>query len=131
MPLEGLRAWIGELERKLGVRTRVGLVLVALAVGAGGAGIYLALDAADNSISKDDLQTLEERAQLSPGSISTTPEASQLEAVETQASEASSRVTELEVEVEQLKREVEALQPGKAKSGGLEDAEPDAPEESK
>jgi hypothetical protein len=28
MSLDGLRAWIGELERKLGVRTRVLLVLV-------------------------------------------------------------------------------------------------------
>ena len=43
MSLEGLRAWIGEVERKLGVRTRVFLVLLAIAIGASGAAIYLAI----------------------------------------------------------------------------------------
>jgi uncharacterized protein HemX len=128
MPLEGLRAWIGELERKLGARTRVGLVLVALAFGAGGAGIYLARDAADNSISKDDLQALEEQLQLSAGATSATPEASQIEAVESQASDASSQVAELKREVEELKEEVEELQPGGSKPGSASGEEKDAGE---
>src|ERR1051325_8180265 len=54
MSLDGLRAWIGLVERKLTMRTRVFLVLVAIAVGGAAAGIYLAIDAPNNSVSKAD-----------------------------------------------------------------------------
>ncbi len=42
MSLDGLRAWIGLVERKLTMRTRVFLVLVAIAIGGAGAAIVLA-----------------------------------------------------------------------------------------
>jgi hypothetical protein len=58
MSLDGLRAWIGLVERKLTMRTRVFLVLVAIAIGGAGAGIVLAIDAQDNAVSKDDLQNV-------------------------------------------------------------------------
>jgi len=63
MSLDGLRAWIGEVERKLGVRTRVMLVLVALAIGGAGAAIYLAVDTAGKSVSETELRSVEERLQ--------------------------------------------------------------------
>jgi hypothetical protein len=58
MSLDGLRAWIGLVERKLTMRTRVFLVLVAIAIGGAGAGIVLAIDAQDNAVSQDDLQNV-------------------------------------------------------------------------
>jgi hypothetical protein len=58
MSLDGLRAWIGLVERKLTMRTRVFLVLVAIAIGGAGAGIVLAIEAQDNAVSKDDLQAV-------------------------------------------------------------------------
>ena len=61
MPLEGLRAWIGEVERKLGMRTRVFLVLSVIALGGAGAAIYLALDARESSVSESDVQALQEK----------------------------------------------------------------------
>jgi len=61
MPLEGLRAWIGEVERKLGMRTRVFLVLAVIAVGGAGAAIYLAIDAREGSVSESDVQALQEK----------------------------------------------------------------------
>lgn len=61
MSLDGLRAWIGEVERKLGVRTRVFLVLVVIAVGGAAAGVYLGLEAQSNEVSKSDLQALQRR----------------------------------------------------------------------
>jgi hypothetical protein len=61
MSLDGLRAWIGEVERKLGVRTRVFLALTVIAIGIGGAAIYLAVDARESSVSQDDVQTLQEQ----------------------------------------------------------------------
>jgi hypothetical protein len=60
MSLEGLRAWIGEVERKLGKRTRVFLALAVIAIGLGGAAIYLAIDARESSVSESDVQELQE-----------------------------------------------------------------------
>jgi hypothetical protein len=60
MSLDGLRAWIGEVERKLKMRTRVFLVLAAIAVGGAGAGIYLAVEAQNGQVTEGDVQTLQE-----------------------------------------------------------------------
>jgi uncharacterized protein YceH (UPF0502 family) len=63
MSLDGLRAWIGEVERKLGMRTRVFLVLVAIAIGGAGAGVYLAVEAHNDEVSTSDLQAVEAASQ--------------------------------------------------------------------
>jgi hypothetical protein len=79
MSLDGLRAWIGMVERKLTMRTRVFLVLVAIAIGGAAAGIVLAIDAQDNAVSQDDLQSV--RDELAGTSAPTeAPQASELEA---------------------------------------------------
>jgi hypothetical protein len=79
MPLDGLRAWIGEVERKLGMRTRVFLVLTVIAIGGAGAAIYLAIEARNDSVSEADVQALQEKleARIDEGGAtgSTTPEA--------------------------------------------------------
>jgi hypothetical protein len=79
MSLDGLRAWIGLVERKLAMRTRVFLVLVAIAIGGAGAGIVLAIDAQDNAVSKDDLQTVRDEL-AGTAATAETPQASELEA---------------------------------------------------
>jgi hypothetical protein len=61
MSLEGLRAWIGEVERKLGARTRVFLALAVIAIGLGGAAIYLAIDARESSVSESDVRALQQQ----------------------------------------------------------------------
>jgi hypothetical protein len=61
MSLEGLRAWIAEVERKLGRRTRVFLALAAIAIGVAGASLYLAIDAKDSSVSEGDVRALQEK----------------------------------------------------------------------
>ncbi len=61
MSLDGLRAWVAEVERKLAARTRVFLVLTVIAVGIGAAAAYLAIDARDNSVSKDDVRELQQQ----------------------------------------------------------------------
>jgi hypothetical protein len=58
MSLDGLRAWIGMVERKLTMRTRVFLALAAIAVGGAGAAIYLAVEAQEDSVSKADVQAV-------------------------------------------------------------------------
>jgi predicted lipoprotein with Yx(FWY)xxD motif len=59
--LEGLRAWLGEVDRALRVRSRVGLALLLIASGVGGAALYLAIDASQNSAPASDIQSLQEQ----------------------------------------------------------------------
>jgi uncharacterized protein HemX len=109
MPLDGLRAWIGELERKLGARTRIGLVLVALAIGGAGAGIYLALDAADNSVSKDDLQALQEQVGASAPELDSTASEAQ-----TLAESNAAEIAKLKLQVKLLQAAIKSLAVGAA-----------------
>jgi hypothetical protein len=107
MSLDGLRAWIGEVERKLGVRTRVFLVLLAIAIGASGAAIYLALEADDGGggaggASTEEVQELREELEAEGG-------ASQVSSLETQ-------IVELRTEVETLLAKEKAKQ-AEAESG--------------
>lgn len=95
MPLEGLRAWIGEVERKLGKRTRVFLALAVIAIGISGAAIYLAIDARNSSVSEDDVQKLQQQLEAQIG---------------TRGTGGATEVTRLEAELNSLKAEVEALQ---------------------
>jgi hypothetical protein len=47
--LDGLRAWLGTLDRMVEIRSLIGIVLAALAVGASAAAIYIALDSANSN----------------------------------------------------------------------------------
>jgi TolA-binding protein len=103
MSLDGLRAWIGEVERKLGVRTRVFLVLTTIAVGGAAAGIYLALDAQSNDVSKSDVEAVETRL---------------LEQIDAAGSPQTSA---LETQVKELQEEVEALEAGENGEGAAKE----------
>lgn len=91
MELDGLRAWIGLVERKLTMRTRVFLVLVAIAVGGAGTAIYLAIDAQNTAVGENDLRATRDElaAQIAAGG--------------------GAELSQLEAEVAQLRSEVEAL----------------------
>jgi len=105
MSLDGLRAWIGVVERKLTMRTRVFLVLTAIAIGGAAAGIVLAIDAQDNSVSKDDLQSVRD------------------ELAGTSAPAEAPQTAELEAQIETLRGEIAALRSeSEAKGGGVESA---------
>ena len=73
MSLEGLRAWIGEVERKLDKRTRVFLALTVIAIGIAGASVYLAIDARNSSVSESDVQELQQQleAQIDEAAMGT------------------------------------------------------------
>ncbi len=102
MSLDGLRAWIGEVEHKLGVRTRVFLVLLAIAIGASGAAIYLAIEADDGGngggASTEEVQSLREQVELEGGGAADT--------------------AALEAQIAELRGEVDALQAGQEGPGG-------------
>ena len=102
MSLDGLRAWIGEVERKLGARTRVFLVLLAIAIGASGAAIYLAIEADDGGngggASTEEVQSLREQVELEGGGGADT--------------------AALEAQIAELRGEVDALQAGQEGGSG-------------
>jgi hypothetical protein len=82
MSLEGLRAWIGEVERKLAKRTRVFLALAVIAIGLSGAAIYLAIDARESSVSESDVQELQRQleAQIEEAGTAAVPAPAEPEA---------------------------------------------------
>jgi predicted lipoprotein with Yx(FWY)xxD motif len=59
--LDGLRAWLGEIDRALRVRSRVGLTLLLIASGVGGAALYVAIDDSQNSAPASDIQRLQDQ----------------------------------------------------------------------
>jgi hypothetical protein len=101
MSLDGLRAWIGEVERKLGMRTRVFLALAVIAIGGAGAAIYLAIDTRDNAVSENDVQALQRDLEAQKGAG---------------GAGGAATVIQLEAEVDTLKAEVEGLK-GKGGEG--------------
>jgi uncharacterized protein HemX len=117
MSLDGLRAWIGLVERKLTMRTRVFLVLVAIAIGGAAVGIYLGASAQSNQVTEDDLQAVQDELQR------------EIEGVQSQApggltEESSAQLTALESEIRALQARVEKLEgktgtsQGEGTSGG-------------
>ena len=58
---EGQRAWISQIDRKLGTRTWAGAVLLVLALAAAIVALVIALDARDNAATKDELDQVTEQ----------------------------------------------------------------------
>jgi hypothetical protein len=99
MSLDGLRAWIGEVERKLGMRTKVMLALAAIAIGAAGTAIYLVIDYRDKAVSESDVRELQ--AEL-----------------EAQGGGGATEVAGLQAEIDALEAQVEELQQRKGNGKG-------------
>jgi septal ring factor EnvC (AmiA/AmiB activator) len=58
--IDGLRSWLAQVERKLGLRTYIGAALAVLALAAAGAAIYLALTTKEDAATEADVQNLRE-----------------------------------------------------------------------
>lgn len=92
--IDGLRAWIAQVDRKLGVRTYVGAAVAVLALAAAAVGLVLTLTLKQDAATEDDLSSLRD----------------QLSVVEQSASQAAQegvqgldrRLAELEDEVNRL-----------------------------
>jgi septal ring factor EnvC (AmiA/AmiB activator) len=95
--IDGLRSWIAQVERRLGIRTYIGAALAVLALAAGGAAIYLGLDTRDNAATDADIEDLREEL---TGVRETAAEAAQedLRSVNRTLSDLEDRVGKLEDE---------------------------------
>jgi len=92
--IDGLRAWVAQVDRKLGVRTYVGAAIAVLALAAAAVGLALTLSLKQDAATNGDIQSLRD----------------QISAVEQSASQAAQedvqaldrRLTELETEVNRI-----------------------------
>ncbi|MEO7198273.1 MAG: hypothetical protein ABIZ50_07340 [Solirubrobacterales bacterium] len=82
--IDGLRSWIAEVERKLGLRTYVGTAAVVLALATSIVAIVLAVDARDNSASNDDLNRISSEISTQSGATDLTALDQRLAALQAQ-----------------------------------------------
>ena len=116
--LQALRAWVAEVERVLGLRTRIGLVLLALAAGLGGAALYLALDTRNDAADAGDVASLQRRVQAleQQGGATTTGLRTEVTAARSAADAARAQVSALQKRVGALEQQAARLRAGR---GGL------------
>jgi septal ring factor EnvC (AmiA/AmiB activator) len=125
--LEGVRAWIAQLDRKLGTRTYAGAALLVLTLAAAIVALVLAIDARDNSASKSDLDQV--RQELS-GVAEQAGEAGDLESsldsvtdrldtlekqvgdLESSDSDRSDQIGVIEDDIEDLRQQISDLESG-------------------
>ena len=59
--IDGLRAWVAQVDRKLGVRTYVGAAIAVLALAAAAVGLVLTLSLKQDAATNDDVQSLRDQ----------------------------------------------------------------------
>lgn len=119
---DGVRDWLAQLDRKLRLRTLAAGLVAAIALGAGAAGVLLALDARDNSATKEDLNevrtkiTSVEQSALRAAADDIEMFSGRIESLEnklrTQATETKRNRAEIRVasdDIEDLRRELSEL----------------------
>jgi uncharacterized protein HemX len=59
--IDGLRAWLAQVDRRLGIRSLAGALAIVLALAAGIVGVILAKNAQDESATKTEVKSLSEQ----------------------------------------------------------------------
>jgi hypothetical protein len=109
-----MRAWLAELDRLLAVRTRVGLVLLAIAIGLAAAAAWLAFDTRDDAASSQDVAELRSRVDALEAQSRAAPGTAGLPA---RVAAAQSAAEQARAEVARLRARIAALE-GRAEAGG-------------
>ena len=107
--IEGLRAWIAQIDRKLGIRSVAGAIAIVLALAAGIVGVVRAMSAKDESATKAEVTSLRDQVSASTREVSQAAEDDlteindRIDALETRVSTiaSSQRTTESEIQVVQ------------------------------
>jgi septal ring factor EnvC (AmiA/AmiB activator) len=68
--IEGLRAWVAQIDRKLGIRSLAGGLAIVLALAAGIVGVVLAIGAKDESATKAEVTSLRDEVSASTREVS-------------------------------------------------------------
>ena len=113
--IDGLRAWLAAVDRKLGVRSYAGGAAVVLALAAGIIGVVLALSAKDESATKGEVREVREQLVAVEQEASSAAEeevnalTDRVEALEEQLSDANGDQTTLERELEVVQDDIDDL----------------------
>jgi uncharacterized protein HemX len=92
--LEGLRAWIAQVDRKLGVRTYAGAAAIVIALAAGIVGAVLGTSAKDESATTAEVEALRDQVEA--------VQAESAEAATADLTSITQRLDELESRLEQI-----------------------------
>lgn len=111
--LNGLRSWLGELDRVIRFRSRVGLALIVLAIAGAGVALYIGIEASRDDASAAEAQAL--RGQIEARGRQAARSAARLESGLVLA---RSRAAKVNTEVAQLQAQVRALQEGAVAAKG-------------
>jgi uncharacterized protein HemX len=107
--IDGLRAWLAQVDRRLGIRTYLGAALAVLAVAAAGVALYLAVSVKQDTATKDDLQSV--RDQVSGVEQSAAQAAqSRVRSINLRLTDLESRVGRLSTDQTTSKRELQVIQ---------------------
>jgi hypothetical protein len=110
--LDGLRGWLAELDRIVAIRTRVGLVLLAIGIGCATAAMYLAIDTRQDSASEDELREL--RSDLEQST----------EGAANRATDDSAAIQRLESQIRQLRQSAAGRAAGAEQGQAADQASP-------
>jgi hypothetical protein len=109
--VDGLRGWLAALDRRVSIRTQVGIVLLALAVGFGAAALFVAVDARENGASEARVESLREALQaLNVRTARTARQVRELQSSAGTAATGGATLESLQAQVTQLQAQVQTLQ---------------------
>jgi septal ring factor EnvC (AmiA/AmiB activator) len=94
--LDGLRAWVAQIDRKLGVRTYAGAAIAVLALAAAAVGLVLTLSLKQDAATDDDVRSLRDQISVVEQS------ASQAAAQEEDVQALEQRLADLEAELDKI-----------------------------
>lgn len=122
--IDGLRAWVAQVDRKLGVRTYVGAAIAVLALAAAAAGLVLTLSLEQDAATDSDIQSL--RDQISAVEQSASQAAQEdvqsldrrLTDLEAQVNGISTRQTTARRELKVVQDDIKELRSQVSRSGG-------------
>jgi septal ring factor EnvC (AmiA/AmiB activator) len=107
--IDGLRAWLAQVDRKLGLRSYIGAALAALALAAAVVALVLTLSVQRDSVSQGELNAL--RDQLSVVELSATRAAEDdLQALRQQLADLEAEVDKLSTQQNTSDRELQVIQ---------------------
>jgi len=130
--LDGMRGWVGDLDHTVNVRSRIGLVLAAIAIGVGGAAIYLAMDAKQQSASNSDVGSLRDQVGSLKDDVSNTTDdltalKTSVNAARSQAGSANATASGLQAKIRKLQADVKDLQKSASNAAAVPQTLPGVP----
>ncbi len=116
---DGLRAWIGEVDRAIRFRSRLGVLLFAVIACVAGAALYVAVQTSDNSATSGEIPVLQSQIdRLRAQVIGVRQVNRRLALALLSASSATAQVDRLKSEVKGLRQTAAAAQPASSHSHG-------------